>query len=38
MTKRQSGRRLKKAQLGNLGDSEPIGEGISEMREHFGVK
>lgn len=28
--------RLRKAQLGNLGDSVPVGEGVSEMREHFG--
>ena len=24
------------AALGNLGDCEPIGEGVSEMRVHFG--
>lgn len=28
--------RLKKATLGNLGDVKPVGEGVSEMREHFG--
>lgn len=28
--------RLKKVSLGNLGDVKPIGEGVSEMREHFG--
>ena len=37
MTKRRLARRLEKAQLGNLGDCEPVGEGVSEMREHFGV-
>ena len=29
-------KRLDKAQRGNLGDVEPVGEGVSEMREHFG--
>ena len=29
-------RRLDRAQLGNLGDVKPVGEGIFEMREHFG--
>lgn len=28
--------RLRKAQLGNLGDIKPIGAGVYEMREHFG--
>lgn len=28
--------RLKKAARGNLGDVQPVGEGVSEMREHFG--
>lgn len=28
--------RLKKVSLGNLGDVKPVGEGVSEMREHFG--
>ncbi|MDP3512863.1 MAG: type II toxin-antitoxin system RelE/ParE family toxin [Sulfuritalea sp.] len=27
---------LRKASLGNLGDVKPIGEGVFEMREHFG--
>lgn len=27
--------RLKKAALGNLGDVQPVGQGVSEMREHF---
>ena len=29
-------RRLDKAQQGNLGDIKPVGDGIFEMREHFG--
>ena len=28
--------RLRKAMLGNLGDVKPIGNGVFEMREHFG--
>jgi putative addiction module killer protein len=28
--------RLIKAELGNLGDVESVGDGIFEMREHFG--
>ena len=28
--------RLRKAMLGNLGDSKPVGDGVHEMREHFG--
>jgi putative addiction module killer protein len=28
--------RIDAAQLGNFGDSEPVGEGISEMRIHVG--
>lgn len=30
------GKRLKKVSLGALGDVAPVGEGVSEMREHFG--
>ena len=29
--------RLRSAALGNFGDSEPIGEGVSEMRVHVGA-
>ena len=29
-------KRLRKAQLGNLGDVEAVGDGVYEMREHFG--
>jgi len=28
--------RLRKASLGNLGDVKPVGDGLFEMREHFG--
>ena len=30
-------RRLDKAQRGNLGDVKPVGEGVFEMREFFGL-
>ncbi|CAM3767836.1 type II toxin-antitoxin system RelE/ParE family toxin [Roseateles saccharophilus] len=29
-------KRLRKVQLGNLGDMEAVGEGVYEMRAHFG--
>ncbi|MDZ7661963.1 type II toxin-antitoxin system RelE/ParE family toxin [Thiohalophilus sp.] len=29
-------RRLDKAQRGNLGDVQPVGDGVFEMREFFG--
>src|ERR1700688_3589438 len=28
--------RVRSATLGNFGDCEPVGEGVSEMRIHFG--
>ena len=28
--------RIRSAERGNFGDCEPVGEGISEMRIHFG--
>jgi putative addiction module killer protein len=28
--------RIRSAELGNLGDVEPVGEGIREMRVHYG--
>ena len=28
--------RLRSAELGNLGDIEPVGEGVSELRIHYG--
>lgn len=36
MTHRRLARRPEKAQAGNLGDVKPVGEGVFEMREHFG--
>lgn len=36
LTRRRLARRLQKAQNGNLGDVSAVGEGVSEMREHFG--
>ncbi len=35
-TKARLTARLRKAQLGNLGDVRPLGRGVFEMREHFG--
>lgn len=29
-------KRLKKVEMGLLGDVAPVGEGVGEMREHFG--
>ncbi len=28
--------RIRRAEEGNLGDCEPVGEGVSEMRIHYG--
>ncbi|MDO9105218.1 MAG: type II toxin-antitoxin system RelE/ParE family toxin [Methylovulum sp.] len=36
MTRRRLATRLRKATLGNLGDIKPVGDGVFEMREHFG--
>jgi putative addiction module killer protein len=36
LTRRRLARRLEKAQGGNLGDVKPVGNGVFEMREHFG--
>jgi putative addiction module killer protein len=36
LTRKRLGLRLRKAQLGNLGDVKPVGEGVWEMREFFG--
>jgi putative addiction module killer protein len=35
-TKARLGKRLRKAEAGNLGDTKPVGDGVMEMREHFG--
>lgn len=37
LTRRRLATRLRKASLGNLGDIKPVGKGVFEMREHFGV-
>ncbi|OGT03407.1 MAG: addiction module killer protein [Gallionellales bacterium RIFCSPLOWO2_12_FULL_59_22] len=36
LTQRRLVKRLRKAALGNLGDVTPVGDGVFEMREHFG--
>ncbi len=36
ITRLRLSRRLDKAQRGNLGDVKPVGNGVFEMREHFG--
>jgi putative addiction module killer protein len=36
MTIRRLARRLEKVLSGNFGDIKPVGEGVWEMREHFG--
>ena len=36
LTRLRLNKRLRKVQLGNLGDAESVGEGVYEMREHFG--
>jgi len=36
VTRLRLSRRLDKAQRGNLGDVKPVGDGVFEMREHFG--
>ncbi|HRD90505.1 MAG TPA: type II toxin-antitoxin system RelE/ParE family toxin [Accumulibacter sp.] len=35
-TRRRLVARLRKVQLGNLGDVKAVGPGVFEMREHFG--
>jgi putative addiction module killer protein len=37
MSKARLQTRLRKASLGLLGDVAPVGEGVFEMREHFGA-
>ena len=36
LTRRRLATRLRKAELGNLGDVKSVGEGVFEMREFFG--
>lgn len=36
LTRQRLNKRLRKVQLGNLGDVAPVGNGVYEMREHFG--
>jgi putative addiction module killer protein len=36
LTRQRLIKRLRKVQLGILGDVQPVGEGVFEMREHFG--
>ncbi len=36
MTRRRLARRLERAERGNLGDVSSVGDGVMEMREHFG--
>ena len=36
VTKQRLVSRLRKAMNGNLGDTKCVGEGVFEMREHFG--
>lgn len=38
LTKQRLNARLRKALLGNLGDVKPVGNGVFEMREHFGSR
>ncbi|MBK8401439.1 MAG: type II toxin-antitoxin system RelE/ParE family toxin [Propionivibrio sp.] len=37
ITRQRLNVRLRKAMLGNLGDVRPVGDGVVEMREHFGA-
>ncbi len=37
LTRSRLATRLRKAALGNLGDTRSVGEGVFEMREHFGA-
>ncbi|MFV0439300.1 MAG: type II toxin-antitoxin system RelE/ParE family toxin [Desulfopila sp.] len=36
ITRIRLARRIDRARIGNLGDVKPVGEGVFEMREHFG--
>ena len=37
ITRQRLNVRLRKAMLGNLGEVRPVGDGVVEMREHFGA-
>jgi putative addiction module killer protein len=37
ITRQRLNVRLRKAMMGNLGDVRPVGDGVFEMREHFGA-
>lgn len=37
ITRQRLNVRLRKAMLGNLGDVRSVGDGVVEMREHFGA-
>lgn len=37
MTRIRLARRLDRAATGNVGDVAPVGDGVVEMREHFGA-
>jgi putative addiction module killer protein len=37
ITRQRLNVRLRKAMMGNLGDVKPVGNGVVEMREHFGA-
>jgi putative addiction module killer protein len=37
ITRQRLNVRLRKAMMGNLGDIRPVGDGVVEMREHFGA-
>lgn len=37
LTRIRLARRLDKAQRGNLGETKAVGNGVFEMREHFGA-
>lgn len=36
LTRQRLVKRLRKVQMGTLGDVRPVGDGVCEMREHFG--
>lgn len=37
ITRVRLNRRIDRAMTGNLGDVKPVGDGVFEMREHFGA-